>query len=83
MPSNYFKNNWLLNFHYLKNPKNTNNMIDTHVWQGENSDIRYSIQSVNPNSGLNFFYIFPETGRITVSRPLSTDRENSKYTVRN
>ena len=49
--------------------------------QGPNSDVRYSIQSVNPPSGANLFYIFPEDGRIMVSRPLTADRENSRYVV--
>lgn len=54
-----------------------------HSLQGPNSEVRYSIQSVNPPSGLNLFYIFPEDGRIMVSRPLTADRENSRYVVRN
>ena len=50
--------------------------------EGENSEIRYSIRSVNPNSGQNFFYISPESGAITVSRPVTTDKETSRYVVR-
>ena len=49
--------------------------------KGPNSDVRYNIQSVNPASGTNLFYIFPEDGRIMVSRPLTADKENSRYVV--
>ena len=49
--------------------------------EGKNSDIRYSIQTVNPASGQNFFYIYPETGSVTLSRPINTDKETSRYVV--
>lgn len=39
----------------------------------DNSRIRYSIASVSPVSGADLFYIGPESGRLVIRSPLTTD----------
>jgi len=52
------------------------------LFQGPNSEVRYSIQSVQPASGLTLFYVSPESGQIVVSQPLTADHQNTRYVVR-
>ena len=49
--------------------------------QGPNSDVFYTITSVEPISGDTLFDIDSDTGDITVAHLLSTDPETSRYTV--
>ena len=78
----WLKRNKADNFERLKKKlRLTLKLNKKSLLQGPNSDVRYSIQSVNPASGTNLFYIFPEDGRIMVSRPLTADKENSRYVV--
>ena len=49
--------------------------------QGLNSALRYSISNVQPVSGLGLFYIWPETGQVTVSSPLTAEDEQPRYVV--
>ncbi|KAI0235644.1 Cadherin-99C [Lamellibrachia satsuma] len=49
--------------------------------KGPNSEVRYSIESVQPSSGLTLFYISPESGQIVVSQPLTSDRQHTRYVI--
>ena len=41
----------------------------------------HSYIQVQPPSGVLLFYISPEDGQITISRPLATDEATSRYTI--
>ncbi|XP_064595075.1 cadherin-99C-like [Liolophura sinensis] len=48
----------------------------------DNSRIRYSIVSVNPVSGGDLFYIGPESGRLVIRSPLTSDANRpSQYQI--
>ena len=50
--------------------------------EGINTQIRYTITAVSPASGADIFYVWPETGIVTVRRALSTvPNLESRYTV--
>ena len=53
--------------------------------QGRNGDIVYSLQqtNANPEQGLEYFYVDPYTGTLSVTQPLTMDLEQpDSYRVR-
>lgn len=56
--------------------------LESSSTQGINKQVRYTIVSVSPTSGQDLFYIWPETGIITVKRVLASSGDTeARYTV--